>query len=315
MDSAQIMHELGNKTGEAKMLAKVAVILSRQTQHDEARQTYERSVAILREMRDWTDLSITLQGFGALEKDMGKLSDANAHLMEAIKLDRSAGNQVQVANDLSILAQIRSAEGDSLAAKKTFRECIQIYRRIGDREGYAIMLNNLADVYQKSGDLITAQKLYSESVKVGKEVGNQGVTATSMVALGYMYMLQDDLKLARQEFEEGGGIIDRINPADLWPRTALAAVLLEEGRKSDSEALLRQSILNMEMHGQNVNVEVDAKTLLVRVLLEQNKVAEAQNALRGVLELVKKTATPEIQLEVGIAEARVLFASGRVIDA
>jgi tetratricopeptide (TPR) repeat protein len=283
-------------------------------QYDQARQIYERSIALLREMGDWPDLSTTLQGLGVLEKDVGKLTDANTHLLEALKLDRAAGNEAQVAADLSILAQMRSDEGDSTAAKKMLRECIQIFLRSGDRNSYAIMLNNLAGVYLQSGDLIPAQKLYKESIAIGKEVGDQGGSAVSMMSLGYLRLSQDDLEGARQQFEAASQIIHSINPTDWTPSVAQATLLLEEGRKSNAETLLRQAVAGLrEQH--DVNVEADAQTVLIRALLDQNKIAEAQNAVSEVQELVTQTATPELHLEADIAVASVLLASRKVTDA
>jgi len=313
-ESAHILNQLGNRAGEAKMLANVGLVLGRERQYDRARQIYERSIALLREMRDWPNLSTTLQGLGALEKDVGKLTDANTHLLEAFKLDRAAGNEAQVAADLSILAQMRSDEGDSTAAKKMLRECIQIFLRSGDRNPYAIMLNNLAGVYLQSGDLIPAQKLYKESIAVGKEVRDQGVSAVSMMSLGYLRLSQDDLEGARQQFEAASQIIRSINPTDWTPSVAQATLLLEEGRKSNAETLLRQAVAGLrEQH--DVNVEADAQTVLIRALLDQNKIAEAQNAVLEVQKLVIQTATPELHLEADIAAASILSASGKVTDA
>jgi eukaryotic-like serine/threonine-protein kinase len=313
-ESARIFNQMGNRAREAKMWANVGLVLGRQGKYDEATQIYERSVVILREMHNWADLSATLQGLGAIEKDMGKLADANTHLLEALDLDRAAGNEARVASDLSILAQMRGDEGDSTGAKKMLRECIRIFVRSGDRNAYAIMLNNLAGVYMQTGDLVQAEKLYRESIAVGKEVRDQGVTAVSTMSLGYVRLAQDDLEGARLQIDAASQVIHSINPTDWTPSVAQASLLLEEGRKSDAEALLRKSIATFhEQH--DVNVEAEAQTLLIRALLDQNKLADAQTALLEVQKLVGQTAAPEVHLQSSIATASVQLASDKITDA
>jgi serine/threonine protein kinase/tetratricopeptide (TPR) repeat protein len=313
-ESADIYNQLGNRAGEAKMLANVGIVLGRQGKYDQATQLYQHSVAILRELRDWPDLSATLQGLGAIEKDMGKLADANTHVLEALDLDRAAGSEAKVAGDLSILAQMRSTEGDSTSAKKMLHECIRIFLRSGDRNSYAIMLNNLAGVYMQTGDLVPAEKLYKESIAVGQEVGDQGVAAVSMMSVGYVRLTKDDLEGANLQFDGASQIIHTINPTDWTPSVAQATLLLEEGRTSDAEALLRQSIAAFhEQH--DVNVEADAQTVLIRALLDQNKIADAQAALLEIQKLISQTAVPELHIEANIASASVLLASGKITEA
>jgi hypothetical protein len=96
---------------------------------------------------------------------------------------------------------------------------------------------------------------------------------------------------------------------------ALAELDLEQGKPpTEIEASIR-SILE-DFRGKNdIEGQIDARILLSRALLEQNRIEDAQKEIAGARETGKTNQNLQRNLEMEIATARVESASGKVDEA
>ncbi len=314
-ESLQIYRELGNKAGEAALLSNIARILTYQKQITEARQAHERSLALSREIGDKATVGIALRNIAGLEFDTGELASAKIRYQDGLAIARELGNQSEIARDLGGLASVVWAQGDIPAAKRLRQESLAIHRRLGEKNSYAGALMNLAMVQLSSGDLTAAQKLFLEARQVFSNTENQRGIAYAVFCLGQILEEQADLAGAKRNFEESLALRQKAGDEGYITdtRLALGTVAMEEGRDSEGEAVARQAVKEYQAQG-DVDDEVSAAGMLVRALLAQKKIADAQQVIATTIP-ASKSLNLIARLDFSTADASVRAASGKTVEA
>ena len=105
----------------------------------------------------------------------------------------------------------------------------------------------------------------------------------------------------RQKASDQGYITDT--------RLALGTVAMEEGRNSEGEAVARQGVKEDQAQG-DVDDELSAAGTLVRALLAQKKIADAQQVIATTIPASKST-NHIARLDFSTADASVRAASGK----
>jgi serine/threonine protein kinase/tetratricopeptide (TPR) repeat protein len=314
-ESLQIHREVGNKAGEAAQLSSIARILEYQKQIAEARQAHERSLALSREIGDKAAVGIALRNIATLEFDTGELTNAKLHYQQGMAIAREIGNQSEVARNLGGLATVVWAEGDLQAAKRMRQESLAIHRRLGEKNSYAGALMNLAMIQLSSGELTAAQRLFLEAQQVFTSTENQRGVAYAVFCLGQILEEQADLAGAKRNFEDALAMRQKAGDQGYLTdtRLALGTVAMEEGRESEGEAAARRAIEEYRTQG-DVDNELSAVGILVRALLEQKKIADAQQVIATATPPSKST-NHIARLDFSTADALVRAASGKTAEA
>jgi tetratricopeptide (TPR) repeat protein len=120
--------------------------------------------------------AIRLRGIGhELAKDYPA---AIAAYREAVELDRTMhSDSLDVALDLSDLADAERFLGDLEAAERDYREALRISKAAGDREGIATRTANLALLALDREDWVGAEDLAREAITVAEKVGRKVLIA------------------------------------------------------------------------------------------------------------------------------------------
>jgi predicted ATPase/class 3 adenylate cyclase len=121
---------------------------------------------------------------------------------ESLALSREMRNIWWIATSLSNLAVVSHSLGNSERATELYEESMDIFREQGDKQFLAYCLNNLAMVVCSKGDLRRAVKLTEESVTLLRELGARGDVALGLCNLGWMALLQNDIDRAADLYRE-----------------------------------------------------------------------------------------------------------------
>jgi predicted ATPase len=173
---------------------------------------------------------------------------AVAQAEEALAIARAVGDDVLAVKALSLVARIRSRQGDyvgcvalvdealpiarglddlRLAARLLnvqgcaldglgedgngpLEESAELYRRAGDRRGVALAVNNLGLTAMNTGNLEAARRLFGEAVGVMRELGDQQGLAVGALNAGYVAAQEGDAETASRSFHECLDITRRI---------------------------------------------------------------------------------------------------------
>jgi len=111
---------------------------------------------------------------------------------ESLALSREMSDTWWLAFSLLFLALVSHSLGDSEKATELNEESIALFREQGDKRSLAYCLNNLAMVVNSQGDLGRAAKLTEEAVALLRELGARGDVALGLCNLGWMTLLEND---------------------------------------------------------------------------------------------------------------------------
>jgi hypothetical protein len=91
---------------------------------------------------------------------------------------------------LSLLGQMRLAQGEGALARECFEESLALVQEVGDREGALEALLGLARVALAQGDLVAARRRDQECLTISQEVGSQEFLAACLEGLAALEAAQ-----------------------------------------------------------------------------------------------------------------------------
>src|SRR3984957_1113907 len=207
---AQVAHGLG-------------VILDQLGEPDQARQLFERSLAIWRELgqsaeqpRGLTSLPIPPR---LLDVEAGR-----ALLQEAIAISREVGPPLRLAAALTNLGQLESASGHYDRAAAVLQEALTIDQKYGDPFGAAVDQHSIALVSVRAGRPREARDILAGVFDYVASSGNTQMLANTLeVAVAITASLGDALATARL-----AGAAETMRQESGMPLSEPEAALLEE---------------------------------------------------------------------------------------
>ena len=230
-----------------------------------------------------------LRVLGLLRWRDNDLSGAQEAYEEGLSIQRSLGDDQEVArllNNLGILASIRKDFG---AALRLYERSLVLKRRLGDTRGVAASLNNMGIAARHQGDFAAAYHLYKESLDLEQELGNAHGVAASLNNMG---------KAA-----------SALGQPDQAKRHLLEALRLER-ELGDTTYLLHTvaELINLEFSAGHL---VQAATLLgAEETLRENLGSPFLEDERNEFEGNKV----ELRAELGAAKFSAAWAEGRAMD-
>jgi predicted ATPase len=141
--------------GGGAPLARVAhglgVLLDQLGEPDPARQLFERSLAIWRELGHREEQARELNSLAITYRRLGDMAAGRALLEEAIAISREVGPPLRLAAALTNLGQLESASGHYDRAAEVLREALTIDEKYGDAFGAAVDQHSIALVSLRAG--------------------------------------------------------------------------------------------------------------------------------------------------------------------
>jgi tetratricopeptide (TPR) repeat protein/tRNA A-37 threonylcarbamoyl transferase component Bud32 len=316
-EAKEIYARAGDRAGIARSLRSLGTMFYEQGDYAAALKSYQESLRIDREIGNDGGAAVTLNDVANAMWAQGDWAGSEKAYEDSVQLFRKVGNQAGYAAALGNLAGIRLDHGDLAAAKKMYTEGLQLSREIGDKSGEGFALVNLAEVFAKHGNLAEAKQTYERVIPIYKASGDQSSSAYPLMGIGEVLMTQGDLNAARKEYSEALKVREQLGERATADRTkmALAELDLEQGKPATEVEGSIRSILE-DFRGKNdIEGQIDARILLSRALLEQNKIEDAEKETATARETGKTNQNLQRNLEMEIATARVESASGKVDDA
>ncbi len=112
---------------------------------------YRRSLALIRQTRDWRNLWVGLTNLGLVCHQLGRLREAGELQAEAVQAARRTGVAGGEASALQYLGYSVHATGDLDRSLTHLTQALPIHRRVGNRSGEAQTLMDLAAVHADAG--------------------------------------------------------------------------------------------------------------------------------------------------------------------
>jgi signal transduction histidine kinase len=188
---ANCMQALRLATGDARVDAQIRVVLGMVQwtlgNFDEALRHIERSLPVLREMKDRTTEAYALSAKGGILHSLGQYDLAVACHQDALELFRSEGLDVGVGRALSGLGSAYQAVGLMSAALECHRDSLAIAEKAGNSLGLSRALTDLGEVYESENKLQEAIECHERALAIREQEKYLQSQATNLFHLGSIH--------------------------------------------------------------------------------------------------------------------------------
>jgi predicted ATPase/DNA-binding SARP family transcriptional activator len=312
----------------ARALNAAGGLAARQGEYATAREFYQQSRLIARDMGNRQAIAASLSNEAEIARLQSDYAGARALLEESLVLLRELGRDrlgrdTGMGSALQKLGNLHLLQSDYAAARPLFAESLEICREQGDRRGIAFALHSLGGVDYRLGDLRAAQARFEESLSLFRELEDRFGAA---ISLGNLANIAKDLATVQEEFLYAEGLYKQTMALfeELEAKPGIAQTLqqlgevaalrgdYEESQKQLGEALRffdelgdREGIASTRFHQANTTAlqgdYLSAQSLLARSLAlwselgNRQNIAEALDAL-AFMALEQSDARRAVQL-------------------
>lgn len=211
---ASVLHDTAL---QAATLNSLGNLLDRQARVAEARDTYERALALARSIGERRLEGGLLGNLGGLHLDLGALDAARSHYELAIALASEVGDQQWEGNAHCNLGLVRQAQGDGADARAQFDRALIIARETGHVRLEYTVLCNLGILLTSEGELGPATEHLERAVCAAHAGADRRAEGQFRGYLALALARQGRLGDAAESLEVGArlllGVSDRLSYA------------------------------------------------------------------------------------------------------
>ena len=315
-DQARQLYEAaGSRDGAARLQIQSGVLRMNTGDREGAAGQFRSALATLEEIGDEAFAARALQMTARLKQEDGDLKGAEPLNEQVVATYRRIDAKTKLSNALWHRGGLMKQLGNYQQAEASLNESLGLAKTAGPRSLVSSILLDLADLSTIRGDLKDAQAKYDESLAVAEQ-NFKGQVPSIQMARSELQMKQGDLTGARRLQEELLKLSETNQQQEdvAYCKFLLAQTAVEDGRAADAEPLARQAADGLSGLG-SLDEEPYALGILIRSLLAQNKLPEAQQIMAKDRELAQKSQDVHIQMNVAIHSGLVLAAAGKTGEA
>ena len=283
---------------KASMLNTVGLVFFELGNYDRARPLLREASELWRKERrpDPKEMAESLSNFGMVLKTEEQFEAAQAHFLEALRIQRQRGDSAGEATNLMHLADLLALRGNYQEAEPLARQALQIDRRHFQQEptpDLAMDLNILGMIVRRQGRYEEAKTLYQEAAAIQRELlgDDHPYLGTTLNNLAVAFSKQEELDSAENAYREALEVYTKAYGGEhryvgstLYN---LGVVLLRRGRLDDAEALFRQAleIRRQALGDRHSDVAQSLDVLSLTLWKRGGMEAESERLLREALEI------------------------------
>ncbi len=185
--SAEIAHEIGDRSGEAASLGNLGAAYSSLGQYQKAIAAYQQSIEIAREIGDRIGEAASLGNLGNVYSSLGQYQKAINFHQQSLAIAREIRDRDGEAASLGSLGNAYDSLEQYQRAIDFYQQSLEIQREISNYRGEANILGNLGNVYYWLKQYQRAIDFHQQSLKMAREIGDLRGEAASLGSLGNIY--------------------------------------------------------------------------------------------------------------------------------
>ncbi|MEV0460230.1 tetratricopeptide repeat protein, partial [Catellatospora methionotrophica] len=217
---------IGDVAAQALANRMLARALMRLGDHDAAEHRVQRALALYDQLGDLDGLALTLRHYTEHCTARGRLAEALAHSVEALRVSRLMGSRYAEARALNTKGYLHALNGDYRQAVADCTQALDEQRQMDDRVGQAATLDSLGFAHQRLGDLDRAVECYEQSIERFRDSANRYHEAETLTRLGEAREAMADPLAAAEAWRRAVRIYDDLgDPAADEARRRLARVI------------------------------------------------------------------------------------------
>jgi len=312
--SEQLASQISNRKTRARALTVLANIRDDQGRSSEEMELRKEVLGIVREIGSQKDIVGALFQIANVLSEEGNDEEALQYCNEAIQIATAIGDRPQLLNAQFSLAAILATRGENERAMKMYGDALQTARSIKNSQGISDGLRAIGQLSLQAGDLTSSQKQFQESIEVARASGLETNVQLGLLSLGDVQAAHGDLITARKNYQDASATLQKQNDQQNLASATLALALLtfDEGKPADAEKQARDAI-EAFANLKQVDPEVDARNVLVRTLIAQGRLADAQSEFAIASKVPAKDAGSRLALEISADRLKTL--NGKAAEA
>lgn len=312
-EAARKYAAVGDRNGVGRALNREANVLVSTGDIAGAVHRWQESLAISRDIGNKNGEVAVINNLANIQSDL----QAKKQLWEQmLVVEQETGNRQGMASTLSALAGAASDEGNLAEARKKYEQSLALSRELDSKPEMAVAQIGLGETLTAAGDLAAARRLDEESLQIFRQAGDKGGVAATLSTLADTVRAQGDVAGARTMREEAMAIRSDSGRKRYVAesRLGLAGLAADEGRLVDAATLARDAREEFHTEKQS-DLEIAADTVLVRVLLAQKQLGQAQEEVKVARKIAQENTPFAVRLDFAIQSARVEAAMGNLSPA
>jgi tetratricopeptide (TPR) repeat protein len=169
---------------------------------EKVRPLHEEALEIFKKLGDKSGISTSLSNISYVTSSLGNYAEAQQIDEEVLKLEKEIGDLYGIAGSLSDLGSLAHTRGDLKGAEKLYNESFDISEKLQHQYGMGRTLNNLGIVRSSMADYEGAKQCYQKSYEIFKEIGDMSGIAASLTNKGVIYRMQGKFDEAKKMHQE-----------------------------------------------------------------------------------------------------------------
>ena len=186
---------LEDKLGVAESLNSLANLAHGRGDLAAARELYERSEALNREVGYRGD--VVMHNLGVVAQEQGDLAGARRHFEDSVAIKRALGDPPGLALSLAKLGEVVAGMGDVATAHRLLSESLSLQRDLGDRPGIAFVLERFAITAAAHAQPERALRLAGAADALREAIGTPLATAAREALERSLVSARDGMPAAR----------------------------------------------------------------------------------------------------------------------
>jgi len=291
------------------------LVLVKQGHLKEAKERMEQAANVFRTRGDQARLGAALVNLAeGVYQAQGEFPEAERVFREALAIFTQIGELDALPEVTYDIAQVEERQGKFRQADDLLQGLVEQLRRSGKKSLLGAAEDSLGSIAEARGDMQTALQDHREAAALFRDMGDRAQYAGAERHLGKALLVHGDPEGARQVLAGALTIDHDINAkADAaLDQVMIADVSLEQGRSQDL-GTLRAALDELRLE-KMADDEIEAEIILARLLLQQQKIAEAAETVRRVMALSAKSYDPVVRFDAALATAHLYAVQRRFAD-
>jgi eukaryotic-like serine/threonine-protein kinase len=305
-ESKSIYSATGDQPGVARVLHLIGTILLKDGDVTGAFGAYQDALSVSRETGSKGGMSVALNNLANILLIHGDLSGAGKQFEQARLLFHEIGDVDYEAFALSNVAEVLTLQGALRKSQAAADKALTMFLASGDKDGQAYALVAKGSALAQQGELATAEKAYKEALALSHETSDRSIEGHALHGLAAISLQRAAFADAKKQSIASLKIRQEIGEKASAAETQmlLTEISLEGEQPQDAEKTARSAMQEFQAQGL-ADDEYMACAVLVRMLVAQGRIAEAQNEVDRLTNLVRGRQNPETRLKFRIAAAEL----------
>jgi diguanylate cyclase (GGDEF)-like protein len=307
---------IGYLRGEAYALRNSGACRCLLQEHDAAVADLKAARELFDTLRDRVGRASTLNWIGNVHLRRADLSLALTAHLEAIRLQRAAGDSEGEGDSLNYIGNVHYDLGDMARALEHYNASLAVKEKLGSPLGVSHCLNNIGNIHGRLGDFDCALEYHTRALALKREIGDRNGEAISLINVGSSHEALSDYARALDYYGQGCEVARAVGERmiEVDALRNIGDVHRKLGDPARALALYLQARVIAEAVGARM-LEVETYIGAGQALVALGRSAEAVADLRGVLALAERIDSRRLIYEVHLALSQACEAAGQPAEA